>query len=557
MKRSQPDTPDHGSEQRRLSAGLLPSLGLFTTTMIVVGAVIGSGIFRKPGVMAGDLIGHGVGMPWLLLGVWALAGVITLFGALTNAEVAGMIPETGGQFVYFDRMYGRFSAYIYGWSVFAVIQTGSIASIAYVFAEYMTRLISPPLVADAVQTVAAHVAMLVRDPQPGFWETAAAFSIHLPFIGDINPFASMEVKGIAAGLIILLTLVNYLGVKFGGIVQNIFTVSKVIAMMALVVLAFVLPGIGSTENVTTPSATMVAAGTNAPPSGSDATISAPSASSSTDSKLGALGIALAIAAALQGAFWAYDGWNNVTYIAGEEKNPQRNIPRALIMGMAIIITVYLLINLAYCYVLPIDEMAKSSLVAADVAERFFSGGGRWIAAAVLISTFGTTNGTILASARVYFSMARRNVFPRFLGNAHRTFHTPASSLVVQCVWSVVLLMSGTFDTLTDTLIFVSWMFYAAGAFGVFVLRRKAPAAERPYRVPGYPFIPAIFVVFALVYLVLTVYNDIVTYNEAVAAGKPAIINSAFGLMLVAVGIPFYFYFRSKGRTPGPLPEVQE
>ncbi len=484
--------------------------------MIVVGAVIGSGIFKKPGVMAGDLIGHGVGSPELLLGVWALAGIITLFGALTNAEIAGMIPETGGQYIYFDRMYGPFSGYIYGWSVFSVIQTGSIASIAYVFADYFTKFVELPHLSAA----------------------AEAFSIHLPFIGDITPLANIGVKGVAAALIIVLTAINYLGVRFGGVVQNVFTVSKVVAIMALVALAFVLPEIGSVANITTASA-------------------APATTGSGTTDTGALAIALAIAAALQGAFWAYDGWNNVTYIAGEVIRPQRNIPRALIFGMAIIITVYLLVNLAYCYVLPIDEMAKSSLVASDVAEKFFSGGGKWIAAAVLISTFGTTNGTILASARVYFSMARRNVFPRFLGNAHPRYHTPASSLMVQCVWSVVLLFSGTFDTLTDTLIFVSWMYYAAGAYGVFVLRRKEPDAPRPYRVPGYPVVPALFVVFAVVYLVLTVYNDIAAYQDAVAAGKPAIINSAFGLFLVALGIPLYFYYRAKGRRADPLPAIKE
>lgn len=488
--------PNHETEARHSNIGLLPSLGLFTTTMIVVGAVIGSGIFRKPGVMAADLTGFGLGMPELLLGVWALAGIITLFGALTNAEIASMIPETGGQYVYFDRMYGPFSAYIYGWAVFAVIQTGSIAGIAYVFAEYFTQFVQ-------LQDVTG---------------PAAAFTVHLPFIGDIRPLAESGVKMVAALLIIVLTTINYLGVKFGGIVQNIFTVSKVVAILALVAMAFIVPNVGNGANLFTSTSSAVSTG-------------------------GALALALAVAAALQGAFWAYDGWNNVTYIAGEVKNPQRNIPRALMFGMAIILVVYLLVNVAYIYVLPIDQMAQSKLVAADVAEKFFSGGGRWIAAAVMISTFGTTNGTILASARVYFSMARRNVFPRFLGGAHKRYHTPASSLVVQCVWSVLLLFSGTFDTLTNTLIFISWIFYAAGAYGIFVLRRKEPSTPRPYRVPGYPIIPAIFIVFALAYLVLTVYNDIVNYQTAVAAGKPAIINSAFGLLLVVVGVPFYFFFR--------------
>jgi APA family basic amino acid/polyamine antiporter len=497
---NQPSTetdPKHGEEIREANRGLRPSLGLFTTTMIVVGAVIGSGIFRKPGVMAGD-----VGSPELLILVWVMAGIITLFGALTNAEIASMIPETGGQYVFFDRMYGPFTAYIYGWAIFAIIQTGSIASIAYVFAEYATQFV----------------------PLPGLSEQSAAFSIHLPFIGDIRPLADFGVKMLAAGLITLLTIINYIGVKFGGIVQNIFTVSKVLAMLALVVLAFTLPEVGNSANFTTDNPAV---------------------------HLEGLALFAALAAALQGAFWAYDGWNNCTYIAGEIKQPQRTLPRALITGMFIILTVYVLINLAYIYVLPIDQMAQSKLVAADVAERFFPGGGRWIAAAVLISTLGTTNGTILASARVYFSMARRNVFPRFLGTAHPRFHTPAASLFVQCIWSVALLFSGTFDTLTDTLIFITWIFYAMGAYGVFVLRRKEPDTPRPYRVPGYPVIPWLFIIFAAAYLVLTIYNDITSYQAAVAAGKPAIINSAFGSLLVLVGTPIYFYYRYRQKRQVP------
>jgi APA family basic amino acid/polyamine antiporter len=258
-----------------------------------------------------------------------------------------------------------------------------------------------------------------------------------------------------------------------------------------------------------------------------------------------LALLAAVAAALQGAFWAYDGWNKITYIAGEVKQPQRNIPLGLIFGMLIVTAIYLLMDVAYSYVLPIDAMAQSKLVAADVAEKCFSGGGRWIAAAVMLSTFGTCNAIILASARVYFSMANRNVFPAILGQAHPRFHTPAASLVVQGIWSVLLLFSGTFDTLTDTLIFVSWIFYAAGAYGIFVLRRKEPNTPRPYKVPGYPFIPWIFIIFALLYLVFTVYNDVLAYRVAVAAHQPAMLNSAFGLTLVLIGTPIYFFYHRR------------
>jgi basic amino acid/polyamine antiporter, APA family len=471
--------------------GLLPTLGLFSTIMLVVGGVIGSGIFRKPGVMAAQL-----GSPELLILVWILAGVITMFGALTNAEIASLIPETGGQYVYFERMYGPFFAFLYGWAVFTIIQSGSIAAVAYVFAEYATQFM----------------------PLPEFSPAVADWHFHVWGIGDITPLKEIGTKGLAAVLIILLTVVNYLGVRFGGLVQNIFTVAKVVAMLLLVLGAFVLSASGSMAHFTTPSATV---------------------------HLSGLGLFAGIAAALNGAFWAYDGWNKLTYIAGEVKRPQRNIPLGLVWGMVIVTAIYLLTNLAYLWVLPVDTMAKSRLVAATVAAKIFPNGGFWVAALVMISTFGTTNAIILATARVYFSMAHNNVFPRFLGNVHPRFHTPAASLVVQGVWSVLLLFSGTFDTLTDTLIFVTWIFYAAGAYGVFVMRRKMPDAPRAYKVPGYPIVPWVFIVFALIFLGFTVYNDFVTYRAAVAAGKPALINSVFGVALVLAGTPVYFFYRRR------------
>jgi basic amino acid/polyamine antiporter, APA family len=473
--------------------GLLRSLGLFSTIMLAVGGVIGSGIFRKPSVMAGQL-----GSSELLLFVWMLAGVITLFGALTNAEIAAMIPETGGQYVYFRRMYGPFFAYLYGWALFSVIQCGSIAAVAYVFAEYSSQFLKIPEVSEA----------------------AARWSFHLPLIGDVTPLRELGTKTIAAVVILVLTAINYVGVKFGGLVQNIFSVAKITAMLLLMLGALLLPTGGSVANFTTPSATVHLTG---------------------------LALFAGIAAALQGAFWAYDGWNKLTFIGGEVKQPQRNIPLSLLWGTLAVTALYVLMNVAYAYVLPIDEMAKSKLVAADVAERMFAGGGRWVAAMVMVSTFGAANAIILTTARVYFSMARARAFPQALGRVHPRFRTPAASLVAQGIWSALLLFSGTFDTLTDTLIFVAWVFYAAGAYGVFVLRRREPKATRPYRVPGYPFVPAVFVLFALTFLGFTIYNDVLAYRALVAAGKPAMINSVFGLALVLVGTPFYFFFRTRGR----------
>ena len=340
-----------------------------------------------------------VGSPELLLGVWLLAGIITLFGALTNAEIASFIPETGGQYVYFDRMFGPFFAYLYGWAVFAVIQTGSIAAVAYVFAEYATQFVRLPELNDSL----------------------ASFVIHIWGIGDVTPFKEIGTKGLAAALVVALTVVNYLGVRFGGVVQNVFTVAKVTAMALLFLGAFLLPTGGSIANMTTSSAI-------------DSSHRPGIVRGHGDGDAGRI---LGLRRLEQ---------NYLHRRRGEQ--PRRNIPLGLGVGMILVMVIYMLINLAYAYVLPIDVMAHSKLVAADVAEKCFAGGGRWIAAAVMISTFGTANATILASARVYFSMSRQNVFPKFLGTAHPRFHTPAASLVVQGIWSVLLLFSGTFDTLT-------------------------------------------------------------------------------------------------------------
>ena len=472
---------------------LMPALGLFSAIMLVAGGVIGSGIFRKAGVMAAE-----VGSPQVLLGVWLLAGVVSILGALSNAELAAMMPHTGGQYVYLERAYGPFTAFLFGWSLFAVIQTGSIAALAYVFAEYTTKIIPLPEASTAL----------------------AAWTLPVPWLGALAPFKELGVKSLAAAAILLLTVVNYLGVRFGGLVQNIFSLAKMAAMLGLAALVLLTPGVGDFKNLTTASTVIHPTG---------------------------LAFWAAIAAALQGAFWAYDGWHKITFISGELKSPQRDLPRSLILGILLVTGLYLLLCVIYAYVLPVDEMAKSKLVAADVAERCLPGGGRWIAVAVMLSTFGAANAVILASARVYFSMAGRGLFPTALGRTHPRFHTPGASLLAQGAWSIVLLFSGTFDTLTDTLIFVSWMFYAANAWAVIVLRRREPDAPRPFKVPGYPFVPLAFVAFGLVYLILTVWNDVSAYQRAVASGRPAFLNTALGTALMLAGVPVYFYYRRKQR----------
>lgn len=479
--------------KKNLKGGLLPTLGFYTTLAVVVGAVIGSGIFKKPAIMA-----QVTGSPELMLFVWVLAGVLTLFGALSNAEVASMIPETGGQYVYFEKMYGKFIAYMYGWALLAVIQTGSIASIAYVFAEYSQEFsvfILPHFSKEIEQSI----------------------TFTIPFIGKFYPLANIGVKAITIGVILFLSFINYLGVRFGGQISLVFTIAKVLAILILIAFGFAFSN-GSLSNLSTDASTF-----------------------SSNGKL----IFAGIIGAMSAAFWSYDGWNNITYIAGEVKNPRKNIPKSLIIGTFIIIAVYLLINIAFLYVIPIEQMAGSSRIAADVANIAMGPiGAMFVAAAVMVSTFGTTNGTIMVSSRVYYAMSQKGLFFSKIGKSHDKFFTPGNALILQAVWSSVLVMSGTFDQLTDMLIFVSWIFYAAGAYGVFILRKKMPNAERPYKVWGYPYVPAIFVAVATIYVFATLYTDIGSYIN----GESEIIRSVFGLFLLSLGIPFYLYFNKKNYT---------
>jgi len=462
------------------------TFGLWSAVSIVIGGIIGSGIFMKPALMASQ-----VGSPLLLIGIWVFAGVLTLLGALSNAEVAAMMPETGGQYVFFQKMYGDFIAFLYGWAAFAVFNTAGVASIAYIFATYAEYFVKlPRLSADAEKIV----------------------YLFIPGIGRIYPFENLGVKSLTILVIGGLTLVNYRSTRSGGKLQVVFTALKIAAIAFLIVGLLFSPN-GSAHNIVTPS---------------------------TTHHLTGWPLIIAIVAATSGAFWGYDGWNNVTFIAGEIKNPRRNIHLALLLGLTATIAVYGLLNLAFVYMLPIDRIASSNLVASDAATVAFGYiGGGLIAAMVIVSTFGTTNGNILATARVSFAMALEKRFFSWTGVVHPRFHTPGNALVLHALWTSLLVLSGSFDMLTDMLVFVSWLFYGLSAFGVFILRRKMPDAERPYRVWGYPFVPALFVIATVIFLVLTLFHDINDYW----AGRTPLINSLFGLLLTALGIPLYWYFR--------------
>lgn len=468
------------------SARLLPQLGLFSSIAIIMGTMIGSGIFKKAGPMAALL-----GSPELLILVWVIAGLVTLCGALTNAEIAGMIPDTGGQYKYFQAMYGKGFAFLYGWAIFAVIQTGSIASIAYIFAEYLNSVFPLATLPPSI---------------------VSAFSFQLPLIGKIALLDNIGVKALTISVICLLSLINYRGTRFGGWTAGVFTTLKVAVMLAIIAVAFSYSG-GSAGNF------------------SASTLPVPVGNA----------LFLAIIAAMSKAFWAYDGWNSIGYIAGEIHSPQRTIPRALLFGVSGVIVLYILINLAYLYVLPIETMAASKLVAADMMTTVLgNAGASLVAVAVMISTFGATNNTVLNSARVYYAMAKDGLFFSSLGRVSPYFSTPSVALAVQCLWSCLLVLSGTFETLTDMLIFVSWIFYGMSAVGVFILRRSMPDTARPYRVWGYPVIPAVFIAVATLFVFFTLYNDLLQYAANSANGIPSLT----GLFITLAGLPLYYRFKN-------------
>jgi basic amino acid/polyamine antiporter, APA family len=466
---------------------LKQSLGLWAAVAMVMG-VIGSGIFMKPATMAGQL-----GSPELLILVWIGAGIVTLFGALSIAEVTAMLPETGGLYVFFQKMYGEFFAFLYAWSAFAVFNTAGTASVAYIMSTYVEYFVQLPTLTPEIEK---------------------SVDLYLPFIGHIFPLENIGVKLLTVTIVVLLTYVSYRSTKSGGRLMVLLTFSKIGALV-LVGLAVLFSGQGSVSNFFTDSAIINPQG---------------------------WALAGAIVAATSGAFWAYDGWMNVTFIAGEIKEPKRNIPRSLIVGTILVIFVYVLINLAYLYVMPVDQMAGSSMVASDSAKVIMGAfGGGLIALLVILSTLGCTQSNILSTTRVTFAMAAQGNFFKKIGEVHPRYGTPGNALWLHGIWTSALVFSGSFDTLTDMVIFISWIFYGMSALGVFVLRYKMPLAERPYKVWGYPFIPAIFVAVTLFFLAMTLYTDITNYNN----GKTVFINSVMGIFLTGIGIPLYWYFRRK------------
>lgn len=451
------------------------TLGLGYVIVVVVGNIIGSGVFKKIAPMAAEL--HSAG--WVLL-AWIVGGLITLFGALSNAEVAGLLADTGGDFVYHKKIYNRFFAFVYGWSLFAVIQTAAISSLAYVFAQSLNSLL----------------------PLPELFPSLNDFSI----AGIFFPFAGFAIKLAAIILILLLTLINIKGIKSGALVSKLVLILVFAGIFLIIVF-----GLGSHHSL--PSRSFDFSSTTNTP----VTISA-------------------FFTAMLAAFWAYQGWATVGFIGGEVKEAKHNIPKGIVAGVFMVIAIYLLVNVTYLSLLTIpslEEVYKSgNQIAAIEAVRTFWGanGAMFISLLILVSTLGCTNATILASARPYFAMAREQLFFRSAGTLNKR-NTPANSLIFQGVWASILVLSGTFDQLTDMIIFAVFFFYGATSLGVFILRRKMPDAPRPYKVWGYPVVPAIFIIFCI----------ILFFNTIVTRPREAI----FGLTLIFTGLPVYLFLNRK------------
>ncbi|MFL6213493.1 MAG: APC family permease [Blastocatellia bacterium] len=483
------------------STGFIRGLGLLDSTMIVAGSMIGSGIF-----IVSSIIAQQVGSPGWLLVVWVVTGLLTLMAALSYGELAAMMPKAGGQYVYLREALSPFWGFLYGWTLFLVIQTGTIAAVAVGFARYFGILVP--------------------------WSSESRYLIAPVRLGAYA-FSLSTAQLVGILLIALLTWMNTRGLKLGKLVQNVFTVAKTGALLALIVLGIVV-GIGSHAahanfgDLWTVRGTLTDVG----PGHLTAAI--------------AFGLFVGICVAQTQSLFSADAWNNITFTAGEVKNPKRNIPLSLAFGTFLVIGLYLLANVAYLMTLPIEtiQTVTSNRVASATADVIFPGAGATIMAiAIMISTFGCNNGLILAGARAYWAMSRDGLFFKSAGELNKN-RVPAWGLVIQGIWAALLILPRTvtedatthavtygnlYGNLLDYVISAALIFYILTIAGLFVLRVKRPDAERPYKAFGYPVIPALYIIGASVILVvLFIYQTATTWP---------------GLVIIATGVPVYFLWR--------------
>ena len=449
-----------GTNRRDLVRGL----DLSATTSLVVGTIIGTGVFLKTARMA-----QAVGTPTLVLLAWAAAGILSLAGALSYAELGAMLPDAGGEYVYLRAAYGDLPAFLFGWMRLMIGSTGSIASFGAAFATFLSSLV---------------------------------------------PMTSVKMKTTGIVVILLFSSINCMRVAIGGRVQAILTLAKVLAIASIAGGVFLFAPSATAEHLRAPAGVPAWCGFPA------------------------------FGAAMLSALWAFDGWNNMPMAAGEVRNPGRNIPYALILGMAIVLVVYGVLNLAYCYALPIGEIADSSStlhagalpVAAKAAQTFLPRfGAQWVAIAAMLSTIGALNGSILTGARIPFAMARDGLFFASFARLGEHSAVPVVAIMLQGLWASLLVVSATFDQLTDCVVFASMIFYAITTAAVFVLRKKLPTAPRPYKTLGYPVVPILFVAVAVWLLINTLYTN---WHE-----------SAIGLGLIALGLPVYIWQRRTANRP--------
>jgi len=505
------------------ATGFIRGLGLLDSTMIVAGSMIGSGIF----IVSADIARQVGSAGWLIL-VWIVTGLLTVAAALSYGELAGMMPHAGGQYVYLREAYSPMWGFLYGWTIFLVIQTGTIAAVAVAFARFLGVLV------------------------PGISPTAWV----IPPIDLSKNYAfslsTQQFVGILS--LVLLTYLNTRGIRLGKIIQNVFTSAKTLSLAALIVIGVVIG-----RQAAAISANFGDFWTPRGVAEIRPDFSFVPAVTAAD---GLYGLLIAFCVAQVGSLFASDAWNNITFTAGEVKNPRRNIPLSLVLGTGLVITLYVLANVAYLSMLPMDQMQHppDDRIATAALGVLYGGAGAVImAVAIVISTFGCNNGLILAGARVYYAMGKDGLFFRATSRLNRS-HVPAVGLTLQCVWASLLVLPRTrlrdgagailtdpatgaplygnlYGNLLDYVIFSVLIFYVLTIAGLFVLRRKRPDAERPYRAFGYPLVPIIYIAAALgIMAVLILYRTQTTWP---------------GLVIVLTGIPVYFVWKRVAKKAGP------
>jgi APA family basic amino acid/polyamine antiporter len=513
-------TPAPESNATSQPPRLVQSLGLFSSTTIVIGTMIGSGIF----IVDAD-IARGTDSPALFLGAWLVTAVMTLIGALSYGELAAMMPKAGGQYVYLRESLGPLWGFLYGWTLFLVIQTGTIAAVCVAFGKFLGVFFPSVSTTNWIWHI-AHV---------------PAWRVGPMVLGNMDiGVNTANVTGIS--IVIVLTIVNIFGVRLGALIQNVFTSAKAISLAALIVLAFAF-GVNATawqanfgaglsqfwRNAGWHSLHPVEVGVGGP--------------------IAWVNLFVILAVVQVGSLFSADSWNNVTFTAGEVKNPKRNLPLSLILGTGFVLTVYFLVSLAYLVVLPlhgdpngatamargIQYAAEDRVATAVLGQVFHSGGAMLMAAAILISTFGCANGMTLAGARVFYAMSQDSLFFNSVGKLHPKYRTPVAGLLIQGAWTVVLCVSGSYSQLLDYIIFAELVFYILTIAGLFVLRVRQPHAPRPYKALGYPVLPALYIVMAVwICIVLLRYKPQYTWP---------------GLVLVLLGIPVYLFWSRRTSNP--------